>query len=194
MPLLSLRSLLPILILLSTSPAALAARTDAFVPDQEAPVPSSVTPGAPWSETATTLPPWPRDADLAEFVPDGPATGLRYFIDTANLRVGADQVVRFTLVAESRGGARNVSHEGLRCTPRGAYRIYAYGLDGRFAPATGPDDWQPLSGEARDAWRQSLWAFHFCIPRVFAPRPAKDMIRSLRGHLPERQNWGFQTD
>ncbi len=167
----------------------------AFVPDAEPPSPSSITPGKAWQEADTALPPWPKDADLVEFVPDGPDSALRYYIDTRNLQVGADGAVRFTLVAEGQSGARNLSVEGIRCTPKGAYKTYAYGSSssGRFDPIPGTD-WRTIGDNGTERWRFDLWRFHFCIPQGFKPRPKTDMIRSLKGPISPRQNMGFQSD
>lgn len=172
---------------------SLAARNDAFVPDQEAPGPRDIQPGKSWREAPIRLPPWPKDADLLEFQLDGPEDAFRYFIDTKHLSVGPDKVVRYTLVAQSRSGTRNVSFEGIRCTPKGQYKVFAYGAGGRFSPLDGTD-WQPVSEFDMERYRYDLWRFHLCVPRGFKPRPKKDMIRSLSGHIAPRQNTGFQAD
>lgn len=169
------------------------ATENAFVNDAEAPVPSSVRPGTPWQESDTRLPPWPKDADLVELVPDGPDSAMRYFIDVANLNVGSDDVVRYTLVAEGRNGVRNLSVEGIRCTPRGAYKTYAYGTGERFAPVEA-EEWLAISADGGERWRHDLWRFHFCVPHGFAPRPKIDMVRSLKGRISPRQNMGFLPD
>ncbi|MBK1645791.1 hypothetical protein CKO25_14240 [Thiocapsa imhoffii] len=182
----------PWLLLLALAlPAAQA--ENLFVPDASPPVPSSVTEGTPWQEGSSTLPPWPQDEDLIEFVPDGPRSDLRYFIDERSLQVGTDQAVRFTLVAQGPSGARNLSFEGIRCTPQGSYRTYAYGVDGRFEPVAS-GDWQRIGHRAPERWRHDLWRFHFCVPQGFTPRPRQDMLRSLQGRINPRQNMGFQAD
>jgi hypothetical protein len=95
--------------------------------------------------------------------------------------------------AESRGGARNLSFEGIRCTLKGAYKVFAYGAAGRFTPVDGAD-WQPIPVLGEDRYRQDLWRYHFCVPRGFQPRPRKDMLRSLRGRVAPNQPTGFQAD
>ncbi|WP_295401499.1 CNP1-like family protein [uncultured Thiocystis sp.] len=160
-----------------------------FALDPEPPGPAYLEPGKAWREATTPLPPWPQDADLIEFEPDGPSSAFRYFIDGRHLGVGADQVVRYTLVAESRNGGRNLSYEGIRCTPNGQYKVFAYGSGGQFSPLEGAD-WQPIA----ERYRHELWGFHFCVPRGFKPRIKKDMIRSLTGHTASRELSGFQAD
>lgn len=168
---------------------------NAFVNDPEPPGPSGFKDGKPWTEIQRPLPPWPKDADLVEFEPDSPTQSpFRFYIDAAHLEIGSDLVVRYTLVAEASDGTRNLSVEGLRCTPRGTYKVYAFGAaDHRFTPMAG-SDWQPLSFNPAERYREDLWRYHFCIPRAFKPRPQKDMLRSLRGRIAPQQNSGFLTD
>ncbi|WP_245232425.1 CNP1-like family protein [Thiorhodococcus minor] len=171
----------------------MAARDDAFVPDPTPPGPSDIRPGTPWQEAAVRLPPWPDDADLVEFELDGSADPFRYFIDAKHLSVGPDRVVRYTLVAQGRNGTRNLSFEGIRCSPKGSYKVFAYGTGGRFSALEG-GDWQQISNLDGERYRKDLWRFHFCVPREFKPRPKQDMIRSLQGRIAPRQNTGFQAD
>ena len=178
-----------LLFCLSPVPAA-AERT--FIDEPEPITPSSVREREPWKEQAVDLPPWPRDQDLVEFELDT-RTPFRYFIDAKNLRTGADGVVRYTLVAESRSGTRNVSFEGLRCTPKGTYRVYAYGANGRFEAVTG-ENWQSATTGAGDQLHRELHGHFLCGPMTFEPRPKKDMVRALRGNIRSRENTGFLPD
>ena len=182
--------LLFVLAVVIAAPSAAAERF--FIDEQERTVPKSVRDGEPWSEQAAGLPPWPRDQDLVEFRPDGSDNGFRYFIDGRTLAVGTDQVVRYTLVAESRSGARNVSAEGIRCTPQGQYRVYAYGNGGALTPVE--EDWQPVRRSGADDYRAQLHGHFLCVPLKFEPRPRKDMLRALSGHIRPRENAGFMTD
>ncbi|WP_155448255.1 CNP1-like family protein [Allochromatium palmeri] len=153
--------------------------------------PSSVKSGTPWTEALTRLPPLPADSDLIEFSLDGSQDAFRYFIDGRHLSVGPDEVVRYTLVARSNTGARNLSFEGIRCTPQGQYRVFAYGTERGFTPVN--EDWQGM-GRTTERYRLELWRHHFCAPRTFKPRPLKDMKRSLQGPIAPRQNSGFLPD
>ena len=188
------RSLLALVLVMLATPLPAAFRDDAFVPDQGPPTPSSVKEGEPWSEGPTTLPPWPKHGDLIYFPVDGPAEPFRYAIDGRNLVVGDDGVVRYTLIAESASGARNIAVEGIRCTPHGQYRIYAYGAAGRFTPVA-EAEWQRIGRDGSEGYRDDLWRTYLCVPLKFAPRPRADILRALkRGRVSRLEGTGFMAD
>ncbi|MEO8408069.1 MAG: CNP1-like family protein, partial [Oxalobacteraceae bacterium] len=68
----------------------------------------------PWQELALELPAAP-DAKALLYFEITPNTSQRFHIDPKALTVGADGVVRYTLVAQSSNGASNISYEGIRC-------------------------------------------------------------------------------
>lgn len=78
-----------------------------------------------FKELETTLPAFPRDGDLVQFEVNA-ASSNRYFIDEKALSIGADGVVRYTLVVKAGGGAVNISYEGMRCDERQS-KTYATG-------------------------------------------------------------------
>ncbi len=180
------------LIALSASFAVQAAKERAFVDEPEPPTSSRVEDPELWSEKSSSLPPWPNDSDLVEFQLDNDAAPFRYLIDANHLAIGEDKVVRYTLVVESQSGARNVSFEGLRCTPKGEYKIYAYGAGDRFQPIDGAD-WQPVPSYG-DQLHRELHGHFLCVPLKFAPRPKNDMVRALQGPINPRQNTGFMPE
>jgi hypothetical protein len=164
-----------------------------FVDEAEPATPSSVEDkDLSWKEGTTSLPPWPNDGDLVELFVDDPGSPFHQYIDGRHISVGADGAVRYTLVVESRSGARNVSFEGLRCTPSGAFKIYAYGYDGRFEKVDG--DWIPIRGRSHDKIHRDLHKLILCIPRKFEPRPKKDMIRAMRTWVLHEAATGFVPD
>lgn len=169
------------------------AQESPFVFGPEEIVPKSVRPGEKWQEGEVQLPAWPKDANLIEIKLDQPDDRFTYLIDQASLEIGDDEVVRYTLIAESSSGARNISFEGIRCTPRGAFRTYAFGHNGRFQSAEGAADWQPVVNAG--AVRHELWRHYLCVPRLFKPRPRREQLRMLRsGRIPQIENSGFLTN
>ena len=184
---------LPLLLaLLLWGPPAPAADNN-FALDPEPVRPRGLADGpVPTIEATVPLPPWPRDADLIAFVPDGPQTPLRYAIDGKNLKLGDARgtEVHYTLVIESASGTRNLSFEGIRCTLRGAYKTFAYGSDGRFTRAPA-GEWQPLDRDS-GAYREDL-RLRFCVPREMHARPVKDLLRALRGRIAATEGTGFQA-
>lgn len=166
-----------------------------FVFGPEEVVPKSVKPGAKWQEGQVSLPAWPQESNLIEIPLDHPEARFTYFLDRASLATGSDDVVRYTLIAESRAGARNLTFEGIRCTPTGAFRIYAFGHNQRFQAARAGDDWQAIGKAGADPVRHELWRHYLCIPRLFKPRPTNDQLRMLRsGRVPDIDNSGFLSN
>jgi len=147
--------------------------------------------GRGWKEAATNLPPWPNDGDLIEFSVDG-SPRFRYYIDGRHISVGTDGAVRYTLVVVSRSGARNLSFEGLRCTPNGAFKIYAYGNQGRFERTEG--DWIRIRERRHDKLHRDLHREILCRPLEFEPRSRRDMLHAMRARTPDAANTGFLPD
>lgn len=181
-----------------TPPVPLVLAQRGFELDAGPPLPRAVRERDPaqWEETdEIVLPPWPRPEDLVTVPVDGDDGRFTYRIDTRSLRTGADGVVRYTLVAEAPGGARNVSYEGLRCTPNGVYRVYAYGSDGGFTPTAIAEDWLPIERMGSDRLRYDLWQHFLCVPRLFQPRPRDEQLRVLRtGRVPHVETRGFLSN
>jgi hypothetical protein len=170
-----------------------------FVNDAAPDAPSSVRDGRKWQEEAVRMPAWPSDGDLIEIKVDGPGGRLRHYIDQKSLSTGSDEVVRYTLVTESDSGARNLSYEGLRCTPKGRYKIYAYGSgqgsSGRFTPTGIAEEWREVDERSNEAFRYELWRHYLCVPRLLKPRDRKDQVRMLRsGRVPQVENAGFLSN
>lgn len=168
-----------------------------FKPDAEPDVPKSVKPGRKWQEREdeVRLPAWPRDGDLIEVKVDGPARPTTHYIDRRSLNTGRDGVVRYTLVAESPNGTRNLNFEGLRCTPKGHWKVYAYGANGRFEAIAGPIQWRQVGAQTSDPLHFDLWRHYLCVHRGFTPRPTRDQVRMLKsGRVPSVENTGFITN
>lgn len=115
----------------------------------------------PWQEQAVVMPAYPADVDLLPFPVDQPGLSQTFNIDSKSLSVGADGVVRYSVVIVSNSGARNVLFEGLRCSTR-EFRTYAYGeAVHSFHPAQS-DKWQPVSQYGWGGFRAVLQRDYLC--------------------------------
>ena len=131
----------------------------------------------PWQEIAVQFPALPNDADLLPFDVSATAT-QRFAVDAKSLSVGADAVIRYTLVTQSQAGARNISYEAIRCASL-EYKIYALGhADGTWSRAR-RDQWQPIVNNAMNRQQAALVQDYFCLANSPAGNPA-EMLRRLR--------------
>lgn len=134
-------------------------------------------PAKTWQEADVSLPAAPQDANLLPFDVSAAAT-QRFAIDAKSLTLGADGVVRYTLVTRSISGASNVSYEGIRCTTR-EWKIYAIGrTDGSWSPAR-RSQWQPVINDAINRRQAALSKQYLCAETTVAGKP-EDMLRRLR--------------
>ena len=125
-----------------------------------------------WAEIAVQLPAFPKEADLLEFKV-GSVVNTRFFIDAESISVGSDDVIRYTLIVVSSGGARNISYEGMRCAT-GERRFYAFGHpDTGWSKAKG-SRWFRVSGGSNNH-HVELYSNFFCT--VGAPEVDAGAIR-----------------
>lgn len=114
-------------------------------------------------EQAVVLPPYPQESDLVEFA-SGPSGSHRYFVDASTLDVGADGVVRYTLVVRTAGGASNASFEGIRCKTH-EKRLYALGHPQRRWIEARRSVWEPIQAGRSNEHQAVLYAEYFCPDR-----------------------------
>ena len=131
----------------------------------------------PWSEVAAQLPPYPKAENLIPFNVSS-ATQNKYFVDAESISVGADKVVRYTVVIEAAGGAKNVSYEGMRCDA-GERRLYAYGhSDGTWSKARNAG-WEGIKFRSLLSYQKALFEDHFCRDGVRV-KDAQEAVQNLR--------------
>ena len=131
----------------------------------------------PWSEVAVKLPPFPKDENLIPFNVSS-ATRNRHFVDANSISVGEDQVVRYTVVIEAAGGAKNVLFEGLRCES-GERRLYAYGHPGGTWSKARNAGWEDVKFRSLFSYRKALFEDHFC-PDGIRVKDGAEAARNLR--------------
>lgn len=140
-----------------------------------------------WQEQDVSFPDVPKDAGWVAFDP-GAATAHRYYVDLPSLTVGADGVVRYVLLVQSQGGARNVRFEGMRCSTK-EWRLYAtLRRDGAWVKSRN-ESWDRLRDGVSDQHRVSLFADFFCPGGVIVRDvfEARDALR--KGGHPDNHLW-----
>lgn len=117
----------------------------------------------PWQELEIEPPVFPRKENLIEFYVSAVATN-RYFIDASTLVAGSDGVVRYVLVVETSGGARNVSFEGIHCKERN-WKHYATGRsdNGTWTGSRASRiEWRPIENKPVNRHHAALSRDLFC--------------------------------
>ena len=137
-----------------------------------------------WQEIAVQLPPAPLAANLLPIDVNVTAT-QRFAVDQASLKLGDDGVVRYTMVAVSQQGARNISYEGVRCASR-ERKLYAIGHpDGKWSQARN-SEWLPIVNDAANRQQAALANDFLCVGSAVAGS-TEDMLRRIRRHEPLNQ-------
>ena len=130
----------------------------------------------PWAEIEVQLPAFPAEGDLIPFKV-GSNSETQYMIDGRSLSVGADKVIRYTLVVVSSSGARNISYEGMRCATV-ERRFYASGsADKTWLKARG-GRWTRIAGNSNNH-HVELYNGYLCTLGVYI-ETAEEAIEILR--------------
>jgi len=135
----------------------------------------------PWEEQKLQMPPYPKDETLLK-IPVSGTTAFEFFIDLASVSVGQDGVIRYTLLAKSESGAKNVSFEGIKCKGRES-KLYAFGRpDGTWSQARNPQ-WVRISGVQANRQQATLADDFFCPGRLIVSN-TREALEALRhgGH------------
>ncbi|QDD63002.1 hypothetical protein EJD96_02020 [Herbaspirillum seropedicae] len=132
----------------------------------------------PWQEIAVHLPPAPQQQNLAEFYLSPNAT-MKAYVDTNSVSIGADKVVRYTVVTRTEGGAVNTLYEGMRCETW-EKKTYAFGHpDGSWSRSR-RDKWQPIRDIGANRIDGALFKDYFCEGRMIADN---ENLKSIIGRL-----------
>ncbi len=106
------------------------------------------------------LPPYPRLENYLPFQVNA-VSPFAFSVDAKSISVGADRVVRYSLIAKSSNGGLNVSFEGMRCADA-QIRIYALGRsDGTWSELR-KSRWERIRIDQRNAERAVLYNDFFC--------------------------------
>ena len=135
-----------------------------------------------WKELGVTPPAYPAAAGLVKFPTSWTTSDV--LIDGATLTVGVDNVVRYTLVIKTAGGAENVTFEGLRCET-GQIRVYAFGRRDRTWVPARVSDWKAVQDTRINRHHFEFWRDVFCDGKVTELRAI--ILKNLERGGRERQ-------
>lgn len=111
-----------------------------------------------WHEVALQLPDAPKQENLLKFYSSGSQT---FEIDAKSLIVANDGTVRYTMVATSASGAKNISYEGLRCQSY-EVKLYAFGRpDGTWSRSR-RNQWTEIANRGANLQHNTLFTEYFC--------------------------------
>ena len=135
--------------------------------------------GKAWQEIALQLPAPPSAESLIPFYVSATAS-QNFAVDEKSLSVGKDGVVRFTLVATSPAGAKNISYEGIRCQTF-EKKSYAFArADGTWARSR-RDQWEPIVRNAANRQEGTLATDFFCESKSVSGN-RDTILQRLRGN------------
>ena len=129
-----------------------------------------------WAEMEVPAPPAFSTAKLID-IDMGPNVALSFGIDPAAASIGKDGVVRYVVVAQSRGGASTAMYEGIKCDT-GQVKTYARYNDNKWSLASNPE-WRSLFNNA--AYRHALaFAKQGACSNTSPPRSINEMVRDMK--------------
>jgi hypothetical protein len=135
----------------------------------------------PWQEIVLRLPALPSSENLVPFQV-GATVSLAFAIDAKSISVGEDDVVRYTLVATSPAGAKNISYEGIRCKTF-EKKLYAFGHANGSWSRSRRDKWEPIPRTVATRQQATLARDYFCRGEVVAEN-AKAIVERIRNNRP----------
>ncbi len=144
---------------------------------QQGPLPG-VPEEQPFVEANVPPPPYPKDANLAEFYLRGQTTN-RFFIDTSSLTVGPDRIVRFALVIRTPENTETTTFSGLRCSER-EWKDYAYGRSDRTWSLDPSPQWRRIQELNFNNYRGTLYQDYLCVGSALSAHPAGDAAKLVR--------------
>jgi hypothetical protein len=137
-----------------------------------------------WTEIEAQLPAPPTEKSLVEFYVS-PNTSFRFALDRDSITIGSDGVVRYTLVATSDRGVRNIRFEGLRCQTN-EFKVYAFAsAEGKWEKSRTPS-WKRVAEASGNREEAALAKDSICENGL--PFSADDIVKRLkasaRGSIP----------
>ncbi len=134
-------------------------------------------------EVQVPLPAFPKPENYLPFQVST-TTPFAFFVDAKSISVGADRVVRYSLIAKSAEGGLNISFEGMRCADD-QFRIYAFGRADNTWFEVRNSHWQAIPDDPRNAQRKVLHDDFFC-PDTGDISTVEQGVRALKSGANQR--------
>lgn len=139
---------------------------------------------ASWQESQIPLPDFPSARGLIPFRADTGDPDYRYYIDVNSVSLGADEVLRYTVIIQPPVGTSNIIYEGIRCATM-EVKMFAFGTrDGRFARMAEPR-WTYFYTPGAMGYRKSLVEIYVCDENGWAV-DGDTVLERLVMHDPRR--------
>lgn len=135
-----------------------------------------------WVEESVTPPAYPQDRDLIAVAMA--ATSNEFFVDSKSISLGADKVVRYTMLIRSNAGAVNVTHEGIRCETREKKLYFLGRKDGSWGVARSAK-WGGITESGAVTYQKILMNDFFC-PKEVSVKSADEAINALHAGIHPR--------
>lgn len=116
----------------------------------------------PWQERREVdFPPPPAPDNLIALDNEAIGSGYEYFVDSASVSLGGDQVLRYIVVVDSETGTRATYYEGMRCETR---QVKTYGFVNRRGAfeSMASSRWTRLPTSGPYAYRHFLAEQYMC--------------------------------
>lgn len=140
-----------------------------------------------WQETEIVLPAMPVSQHMQSFFVSAVATN-RFWVDPASITAGEDGVVRYVLLVETPGGARNMTYEGMRCETR-EKRLYASARrDGSWSRSRN-EAWEKIRDIAPNRQHAALFLDYFCPGGVIVRNADEARDALNKGGHPSNKMW-----
>lgn len=130
-----------------------------------------------WKEgMVSSLPALPVNGNLLPF-DLVQRSAMTYMIDSKSVSVGADGVVRYTVVIDSPSGTRNIRYEGMHCASY-RWRLYSGANSEGTAWDNASTDWARIEDSALNGYHGTLYNDYFCDNKV--PAKAANIVQNIR--------------
>jgi hypothetical protein len=118
-----------------------------------------------WQEGDSKVPDYPKESDLVAVNGPSAYSNYQYLIDVKTLNVGADDVVRYSIIIRSASGSDNAFYEGLHCS-ESRVKTYAFGRiddDGKQAYIMRKRiNWKAVRSSGVNGYTENLATSYFC--------------------------------